>query len=384
MEQYKLIKYPKGTTIFKNGDKPKDYFYIITRGKIASYNAFCEGYTIMYNDGNIVGLMQAITGESYYSNMETVENTELWQIQIENISKINNKHLIRKISNHLSFILETWLSKYYSIITKNKINLYNKEDILTLAKIYKKNDFEDASYKLCSNYIKLYEEAYDIKAVKKFMQNIGHSKKPTIVEENCYKMNKGYCLYSELEGTGKIYYIKSGKVGIYTVLDSKLIARAIYTAGYILNGGNPVLEYKPLLTTAIAIEDSVIEILNPEDLIKRLYNDVENRIQYIKMSSIKIINVVLKIKALNKISIKDKLIVLIYAILKIETLFTKQESVKSSYKIEDITNMLHVEIDPKEAYLILEKIKYVELDTYKNITVYNVEKFFKEYESYTL
>ena len=197
-------------------------------------------------------------------------------------------------------------------------------------------------------------------------------------------MNKGYCLYSELEGTGKIYYIKSGKVGIYTVLDSKLIARAIYTAGYILNGGNPVLEYKPLLTTAIAIEDSVIEILNPEDLIKRLYNDVENRIQYIKMSSIKIINVVLKIKALNKISIKDKLIVLIYAILKIETLFTKQESVKLSYKIEDITNMLHVEIDPKEVYLILEKIKYVEIDNYKNITIYNVEKFFKEYESYTL
>ena len=29
MEQYKLIKYPKGTTIFKNGDKAKDYFYII-------------------------------------------------------------------------------------------------------------------------------------------------------------------------------------------------------------------------------------------------------------------------------------------------------------------------------------------------------------------
>ncbi|MEI0607627.1 hypothetical protein R4K48_11805 [Brachyspira pulli] len=102
------------------------------------------------------------------------------------------------------------------------------------------------------------------------------------------------------------------------------------------------------------------------------------------MSSIKIINVVLKIKALNKISIKDKLIVLIYAILKIETLFTKQESVKSSYKIEDITNMLHMEIDPKEVYLILEKIKYVELDNYKNITIYNVEKFFKEYESYTL
>ena len=46
--------------------------------------------------------------------------------------------------------------------------------------------------------------------------------------------------------------------------------------------------------------------------------------------------------------------------------------------------MLHVEIDPKEVYLILEKIKYVELDNYKNITIYNVEKFFKEYESYTL
>ena len=287
MEKYKLIKYPKGTIIFKNGDSAKDYFYIITRGKIESYNAFCDGSPIVYNDGNIVGLMQAITGEPYYSNTETVENTEVWQIKIENINKINNKHLIRKISNHLSFILETWLSKYYSIITKNKINLYNKEDILTLAKIYNKNDFEDASYKLCSSYIKLYEEAYDIKSVKKFMQHLVHSQKPIHLDNNCYKMNKGYCLYSELEGTGKIYYIKSGKIGIYTVLDSKLIARAIYPAGYFLNVANPVLEYKPLSTTAITLEDSVIEILTQEDLIKRLYNDVEDRIKYIKMSSIK-------------------------------------------------------------------------------------------------
>lgn len=383
MDKYKLVKYNKGTVIFKSGEKAEDYFYIISRGKILSYNNFCDNYTITYNEGGIIGIIQAITGEPYYSTSETAEDCELWQIKIENISRLNNKHLINKISNYLSFILENWLSKYYSIITKNKIDLYNKEDIITMASIYKDSGFEDASYKLCRAYLNLFEEDTNIDKVKDFIKFLNPAKKPEYIKKDLLKITKGYCIYSELEISNNIYYIKSGKLGVYNIMNGKYVTRAVYPAGYIINGYSPVLEYKPLLTTVIALEDSVIEIINQDELIKTLYSNVELRIKFIKMTSIKVISTVLKIKAVNKENIRYKLILIIYSILKIETLFTMQKCINLIYKIDDIKNMINLDAENKKIYSELEKIKYIKLDTFNNITVIDTENYLKEYEDYT-
>ncbi|WP_096736449.1 cyclic nucleotide-binding domain-containing protein, partial [Brachyspira sp. G79] len=350
MDKYRLVKYTKGTVIFRSGEEAKDYFYIISRGKILSCNDFCDNFTIKYNEGGIIGIIQSVTGEPYYSTSETAEDCELWQIKIENINRLNNKHLINKISNYLSFILERWLSKYYSIITKNKIDLYNKDDILTMANIYKECGFIDASYKLCKAYLNSFKENFNIDKVKDFLKFLTPAKKPECIEKNLLKITKGYCLYSELEISNNIYYIKSGKLGIYNIMNGRYVTRAVYPAGYIINGYSPVLEYKPLLTTVIALEDSVIEIINQDELIKHLYNNVELRIKFIKMTSIKIISTVLKIKAVNKENIRYKLILIIYSILKIETLFTIEKCIKLIYKIDDIKNMINLDVENKIIY----------------------------------
>ncbi|MBW5396080.1 cyclic nucleotide-binding domain-containing protein, partial [Brachyspira hampsonii] len=95
---------------------------------------------------------------------------------------------------YLSFILEVWVSKYYTLIVKNKIDLYNKEEILTMASIYKNNGFTDASYRLCSSYIKLFSNNDNINNnVKEFMKTLITSKEPENIGGNSYKMYKGYC-----------------------------------------------------------------------------------------------------------------------------------------------------------------------------------------------
>ncbi|ADG72838.1 cyclic nucleotide-binding domain-containing protein [Brachyspira murdochii] len=383
MDKYKLVKYTKGTVIFRNGEEAKDYFYIISRGKILSCNTFCDNFTIKYNEGGIIGIIQSVTGEPYYSTSETAEDCELWQIKTENINRLNNKHLINKISNYLSFILERWLSKYYSIITKNKIDLYNKDDILTMASIYKEGGFIDASYKLCKAYLNSFKENINIDKVNNFIKSLTPAKKPEYIKKNLLKITKGYCLYSELEISNYIYYIKSGKLGVYNIINGKYITRAVYTSGYIINGYSPVLEYKPLLTTVIALEDSVIEIINQDELIKNLYSNAELRIKFIKMISIKIISTVLKIKAVKKENIRHKFILIIYSILKIETLFSMPEYLKLLYKIDDIKNMLNLDIENEIIYSELKKIKYIELDSLNSIIVIDIVNYFKEYEDYT-
>ncbi|MEI0445974.1 cyclic nucleotide-binding domain-containing protein [Brachyspira intermedia] len=383
MKKYRLVKYKKGDTILKNSQISKDCFYIITKGSIRSYNNF---YNNTYKMGNIIGLIASITKEPYYSTVEAIEDTELWEIKIENINKINNKHLINKISNYLSFVLEIWLSKYYSLIIKNKIDLYNKEDILTMASIYKDNGFIDASYKLCLSYINMFENDYhvhNIEDVKKFMKTLSKSKEPEHIENNSYKMYKGYCIYTELEATDHIYYIRSGRIGIYNIADSSYITRMIYPAHFVIDDYAPTLEYKTLFTTAIVLEDSIVEILTKEELVKKLHDNAELRFRMIKITSMKVISTILKIKSINKTELKDKLIVLIYAILKIETLFSEKTYIKLYYKIEDIKNMMHDDIDINDIQNALKNIEYLETDCFNNIIITDSCKYFKEYESYT-
>ena len=93
--------------------------------------------------------------------------------------------------------------------------------------------------------------------------------------------------------------------------------RIIYSSNYFINGYRPILEYAPLLTTAIVLEDSVMEIMNKEELLAKLDMDKNLRINLIKIISTKINNAVLKIKAINAKDIKSKLIIIIYSIIKI-------------------------------------------------------------------
>ena len=386
MEKYRLVKYKKGTIILKDSQNAKDCFYIISKGSVIAYNNFYDNsYT--YKIGNIIGIIPAITKEPYYSTIEASEDTELWEIKIENINRINNKHLINRISNHLSSILEIWLSKYYSLIIKNKIDLYNKEDIMTMASIYKNNGFIDASYKLCLSYINLLKNDYytdNFDNIKNFMKTLVKSKEPEHISDNSYKMYKGYCIYTELETTNRIYYIKSGRVGIYNIADSDYITRMIYPSQYIIDAYSPNLEYKTLFTTAIVLEDSIIDIMTKEELIKILYDNSELRFKIIKMTSMKVISTILKIKSIKKTELKEKLIVLIYSILKIETLFDESNYIKLYYKAKDIKNMMHDNnININDIVESLKNINYIEFDCLNNITITDSAKYFEEYEDYT-
>ena len=379
MEKYETIKFNKSDLIFKSGEDSEDYFYIIKKGKIISYNNFYEKYKYYNKEGNIIGLISSIINEPYFSTIEAVEDTEVIKIKIDNILNINNKDLIDKICRYLYFILETWLSKYYIILAKNKVDLYNKDDILIMSNIYKNNGFIDAGYKMCDEYIKLFPENKDVNKVKELLKNMKAEEEPKHIEGNVYRFKKGYCLYTEINTGNHIYIIKSGKVGIYSILNSKQTVRIIYSDNYIINGYKPTLEYTPLMTTAIVLSDAVIEIIDKEELL----DNFELSKTLIKMTSMKINNAVLKIKAINTNDIKSKLIIILYSIIKIETLFNKKESIYLDYKIYDIKNMLNIDADLNDISNELKHIKHIKLnDTDNSIEISNTIKYIEEYKNY--
>ena len=102
------------------------------------------------------------------------------------------------------------------------------------------------------------------------------------------------------------------------------------------------------------------------------------------MTSMKVISTILKIKSIKKTELKEKLIVLIYSILKIETLFDESNYIKLYYKAKDIKNMMHdSNININDIVESLKNINYIEFDCLNNITITDSAKYFEEYEDYT-
>lgn len=377
MKKYDTIKYNKSDLIFKSGEDPVDYFYIIKSGKLVSHNSFYEKYKFYSKKGNIIGLISSVINEPYFSTVEAVEDTELIKIKVDSIMNINNQNLINKIYKYLYFILETWLSKYYTILAKNKVDLYNKDDILVMVNIYKNNGFIDAGYKMCNDYIRLFPSNKDVDKVKDLLKDMKAMEEPKHLEGNIYKFKKGYCLYTEINTSNSIYIIKSGNIGIYSILNSKQTIRFIYSDNYIINGYKPILEYTPLQTTAIVLSDSIIEIISKEELLK----DIKMNQSIIKMTSVKINSAILKIKAMNINDIKSKLIIIIYSIMKIETLFNQSKSISLPYKIDDIKNMLNIEnISTDEISKEFNEIKYLKINSSNYIEIVNTKKYREEYK----
>ena len=236
MSKYDTIKFNKDDIIIKSGEKPLNYFYIILKGKTICYNDFYKSYKYNNEKGSILGLVSSIIDEPYFSTIEAAEETEVIKIKTDNIININNEELLNKIYDYLYLVLETWLSKYYTILAKNKVDLYNKDDILTMIKIYKDNGYTDVVHKMASKYLHMFPDNNDTYEIKKILNEIEAAEKPEHINRTTFKFKKGYCLYSEIDSSNHIYIIMSGKVGIYSILNEKQTIRTVYSNGYIING----------------------------------------------------------------------------------------------------------------------------------------------------
>ncbi|CRF32708.1 cAMP-binding protein [Brachyspira suanatina] len=380
MNNYKTIKFSKSSFIYEEGNFPKDSFYIITKGKVISYAINSNNYNKEYNIGHIIGLVNLAAGEPYSVTMEALEDVEVLELTLSEINNITNNDLIKTIYNYFNNTLETWLSRYYINLVKNKLDLYYKENIFTMADIYLKNDFPDVAYRLYEDYIETLEDKNDIEYAKKELLKLKPANNPSTFTSNILLYKKGSCLYTEFKSSNYLYIILSGRVGIYNVINGKLFLKDIYKKNYVLDGYEPKLEYKPLLTSAVALETSYIKVVTKEEFIEMIIKDKQLRSYHVKMMSMKVINILSRIRSIEENNTILKLFILISSLLKIETLFEDINTTVLSYTIYDIQNSINLEIN--DIINNLKKMKSLEIINDKYIRVKNINDFFTEYHEY--
>uniref|UniRef100_UPI00261FDDCF Crp/Fnr family transcriptional regulator n=1 Tax=Brachyspira sp. TaxID=1977261 RepID=UPI00261FDDCF len=230
-------------------------------------------------------------------------------------------------------------------------------------------------------YIKLFpNDNKNIDDVKNKLSNIEPIPEPLEKKDNTFHYKKGYCLYTELEGSDRLYIIKSGKIGIYNIVNLKQITRSIYSPNTIIDGYKPVFDYQALSTCAIILEDSIIKVLKKEELLDFMENDSSIKLYYIKMLCIKIRNTILKIMVLNTDDMSAKLLITLYYILKTEISKNDINHIKLSYTVNDIKTIVNIN-DENLIKRELNKIKTVSTSNDDYINIRDIKSFIVEYKN---
>ena len=284
-----IVHFKKSSLIFIEDQCPKNSFYIIIKGKAISYGRYFDDDT-QYAKGDILGLVNSVLNEPYFFNVKAEEDIEALEINVNDIINIYNKDIMIKIHNYLYNTLEAWLSIYYMRLShNNSISKYNftEEYILDMGKIYINNSLPTVSYKIYNQYLELFPNSNNIETVKGMISSMSeyNIENPIKIEDNVFYYKKGYCLYTELMSSDYLYIINSGKVGIYNIVNSKLVTRAIYSSNNVIDGSSPDINYQALSTTTVVLEDSKIRLLKKEEFIPIITNVNSLRPYYLKIVS---------------------------------------------------------------------------------------------------
>ncbi|ASJ22249.1 cyclic nucleotide-binding domain-containing protein [Brachyspira hampsonii] len=378
MHKYNTAHFKKSTIIYIKDQIPKDVFYIITKGKAISYGTF--NYNVEFNQGDILGLVNILLNEPYFFNVKAMEDVEAIEVDITEVIKTKNEELMVKIAANLDASFETWLGRYYMLLSENKeiAKIRTKEEIMNMADIYKKNEFKHVAYKLYNEYMKLFPENAD--DVKDKLSEMTPIEEPQKNDDNVYYYKKGYCLYTELEYTNKLYIIKSGEIGIYNIVNLGQVTRAIYSKNNMIDGYKPVLQYQPLSTCAVALEDSYIKVLTKKELINITENDPELSLYYIKMVSVKIRNTILKLMVLSVDDLLSKLLITLYYMLKTEILPEDVNSVNLLYTLNDIKTLMNIK-DVKLIERELNRVRGVSVSSDGYINITDIKSLIIEYRN---
>lgn len=382
-----IVSFKKSSLIFIEDTCPKNSFYIITSGKAVSYGTYFDS-KMEYTTGDILGLVNSALNEPYFFNMRAETDVEALEINVDEIIKIYNRDIIKKIHYYLENSLEIWLSKYYiNLSHHNSITKYDikEEYVLNMAQIYIDNGFPTIAYEMYKQCLKLFPGSDNSQNIKDIINSMSEYNLPDPVEidDNVFYCKKGYCLYTEIMASNYLYLINSGKVGVYNVVNSQLVTRAIYSSNNLVDGYMPDIIYQPLSTTTVVLEDSKIKLLSKEEFISIVANVNSLRPYYFKIICTKIRNNIFKVMALNRNDLFMKILITIYYIVRTEILFLSKEvnNIDLLYKVHDIVTIIgYNKIDAVRNEL--KKINAISIDEEDYIHILDINEIIKEYEIY--
>ena len=387
MNNSKTVKFKKDSIIFIEGQEPKHAFYIIVSGTVVAYNDFADNYSVEYKAGEIIGFFNAVINEPFSATVKAIEDVELLEMNVQEIENINNRSIINKMYDYLLLNLERWLDRYYYFLNKtNKPYIQSDAknlDIIEMGKIYYNNGFYGAAYQIFNDYKKSNNNEEVEKLILELEPLIKDFKEPELIDNNVYKYKKGYCLYTEIQSADYLYIIKYGRVGVYNIFNSKQVTRRVAIDGDIINGYAPTSKNQALSTTAVILQDSIVQSLKKEEIINLLYVDKNIRLYLTKIMSMRIHSTISRIKAFNANNMTSKFIIIIEALIKNELLFKDIKIIEFPYNIYDICSIIGIDYN-ENIENELEKIKSLSISENGNLIVNDLDAFYEDYKIYSM
>ncbi|GHT49987.1 cAMP-binding protein [Spirochaetia bacterium] len=294
--QLNVVTYNKGTYILVEGKQGSGKFYIVREGLVQlskeSEVVNETGFNTM-KPGDFFGIISAISQRSQIESAQALSDVVLLSVDVsefEGLIQFNTPvamKIILQFSRRMRFLNDA--------LTKLTSHALNQDDPNVLFKIgdfYKKNAQKEAAFYAFKRYCECYPNGPFVEKAKENTQSLIDFNKPNFTftkSEFLRTYKKNNIVFAEGETGEDLFIIQAGSVRITKIIDGAEVILAILKQGDIF-GEMAILESKPRSASAIAMEDSILMVVQKQNfegmaatqpqIIKRLTKLLAERIWF--------------------------------------------------------------------------------------------------------
>ncbi|MDR2542707.1 MAG: cyclic nucleotide-binding domain-containing protein [Treponema sp.] len=268
-----ILNFKKDSYIIVEGKPNADRFYIIREGKVQISREVEAG-----KDGNIAGngemfgLISAMTGHSYIESAQALTNVTLLEVERKHYGDLIRTaptiavNTIKQFSQRLRFLDNAFSKRILKTSAgSDPSHLYN------IGRFYEKNGKINHAMYSYQRYLDCCPNAVNTNEIKKRivkMESQIAAARPVYPSGTMVQTYpKDSLLFAEGEYGDTLYTIQSGAVKISKILNNQEVVLAILNKGDIF-GEMALLENKPRAATAEIYEDSTLLAINQENFSK--------------------------------------------------------------------------------------------------------------------
>jgi len=278
--QLSIVTFPKGAYITVEGKANADQFFILRTGKVQISKEVQvvseEGGSIL-SPGDFFGVVSTMSGHSHIETAQALTDVSLISVTRDKYELLIEKNtpVAMKIIESFSRQLRHLDESLARITQKTMKGDADATHLFRVGEFYAKTNQFNLAYYAYHQYLKLCPTGPDVQKARERMAKIKPYAKPVYLDGDDTQFNRVYpkdtMIFSETMPGKELYILQRGTIKISKLTNDNEVLLAVLKPGDIF-GEMSLIENKPRMASAIAMEESQLLAVNKENFSKMTIN----------------------------------------------------------------------------------------------------------------
>lgn len=274
--QLSIVTFAKGAYITVEGKPNADQFFILRTGKVQISKEVQvvseEGGSIL-NPGDFFGVVSTMSGHSHIETAQALTDVSMISVSRDKYDLLIEKNtpVAMKIIESFSRQLRHLDESLARITQKSMKTEPDPGHLFKVGEVYARQNLFNLAYYCFYQYIKYCPQGPEIAKARERMAKLRPYAKPVYLDGDDTNFNRVYpkdtMIFCETMPGKELYIIQKGTIKITKVSSSNEVLLAVLKPGDIF-GEMSLIENKPRMASAIAMEESQLLAVNKENFAK--------------------------------------------------------------------------------------------------------------------